>query len=101
MISPPTIRPTVFLAFSLAFIGSAYAALDGYWPVTELGGVTVDNTVVSGTDATLFNGAAFLTDPIRGQVLSFDGIDGYADAGMVPQLTLTNDLTWSFWILNE
>lgn len=91
---------TALLA-SLALIGSTHAALDGYWPVSETTGTVVDNTVLGGTDATLFNGATFFTDPTRGQVLAFDGIDGYADAGTIAQLTLTNNFTWSFWVLNE
>jgi hypothetical protein len=82
----------------VALASSAFAGLDGYWPITETSGVTADNTVTGGTDASLFNGATFFADPVRGQVLSFDGVDGYADAGMTPQLTLTNDYTWSFWL---
>jgi hypothetical protein len=33
-------------------------------------------------------------------VLSFDGVDGYADAGAetIPQMTQDNDFTWSVWI---
>jgi Concanavalin A-like lectin/glucanases superfamily len=87
--------------FVLVTVSTSRATLDGYWPVTEISGTNVDNTVATGTDATLFSGATFLTDPERGQVLAFDGIDGYADAGMIPQLTLTNSFTWSFWLLNQ
>jgi hypothetical protein len=95
-------QSAVFSAFiSLVISCTGYATLDGYWPVTETSGTIVDNTVASGTDATLFSGATFLTDPERGQVLTFDGIDAYADAGMIAQLTLTNNFTWSFWLLNQ
>jgi hypothetical protein len=97
-----TRHPATFCALiSLALGSVAHATLDGYWPVVETTGTIVDNAVAGGTDATLFNGATFLTDPTRGQVLSFDGVDGYADAGMISQLTLTNNFTWSFWALNE
>ena len=39
-------------------------------------------------------------DPERGVVLSFNGNDstgGFVSAGGVPEMTLTNDFTWSFW----
>jgi hypothetical protein len=38
-------------------------------------------------------------DPERGTVISFNGTaDGaYVRAGEIPQMTLTNDFTWSFW----
>jgi hypothetical protein len=42
----------------------------------------------------------FYTDPTRGQVLQFSG-NGYVDAGLLPQLTTSNDFTWSFWALNQ
>lgn len=101
MIKIPRSRSFIPALVSLVITGTAQAALDGYWPVVEFNGNFVDNTVLGGIDATLFNGATLLTDPERGQVLSFDGVDGYANAGTIPQLTLTNDYTWSFWILNE
>jgi len=86
---------------SAVFVSTASAALDGYWPVTETGGTTIDNVVIGGTDASLFNGATPFTDATRGQVLSFVGGGSYADAGTIPQLTLTNDYTWAFWAFNE
>ena len=42
----------------------------------------------------------WVDDPDRGMVLSFDGVDAYADAGAetIPQMTQDNDFTWSVWI---
>ena len=34
-------------------------------------------------------------------MLSFDGLNAYADAGFLPALTLDSDFTWSFWSFNE
>lgn len=101
MIVIPRSRIVAPVLVSIVVAGTAHATLDGYRPVVEMTGSVVDNAVLGGIDATLFNGATFLTDAERGQVLSFDGVDGYANAGTIPQLTLTNDYTWSFWILNE
>jgi hypothetical protein len=91
----------ISLIVSFALLGTAHGALDGYWPIDETSGTLAENAVPGGTDATLFNGASFFADPIRGQVLSFDGVDAHASAGQIPQLTLTTDFTWSFWMLNE
>ena len=77
----------------------ASAVIVGYWPITETSGTTAANTA-GGTPGLLNGDATFVTDPTRGQVLQFSGA-GYVDAGVVPQLTPTNDFTWSFWALNQ
>jgi len=74
--------------------------LHGYWPLEETSGTTVPNLAVGGTAGTLFTGASWFNDGTRGKVLSFSGGtsgNGYVDAGTLPQMTLTNDFTWSFW----
>lgn len=90
-------------AIALLSVQTAVASLDGYWPLNETIGALAPNVAGTSPDATLFNGAFWVNDPLRGQVLQFDGIDGYADAGdtTIPQMTLTNNFTWSFWSFNE
>ena len=78
----------------------AVATLVDYWPLEETTGTVAPNSVAGGTDATLFNGAAWVSDPQRGQVLEFDGVAGYADAGTIPVLDLASDFTWAFWSMN-
>ena len=78
-------------------ISGAGEGLYGYWPLNGTSGTTATNLVSGGTAGTLFPGATWVTDATRGQVLSVDGVDGYASAGSLPQMTLTNDFTWSFW----
>lgn len=73
----------------------------GYWPLNETSGTSATNTVAGGQAAQLFNGASWLNDPTRGQVLSFDGTDDYADAGSIPQQTTSNTFTWSFWAYDQ
>lgn len=79
----------------------SHAALEGYWPLDIVQGDISPNLVESGTDAQLFNGFALVDDGVRGQVLTFDGVDAYANAGTIPALTLESDFTWSFWSFNE
>ncbi len=80
----------------------AFAQLTNYWPVTESSGSTTANTA-GGVAGGLFNGAAFVTDATRGQVLSFAGAPGgpgtgsYVDAGSIPALNVASNFTWSFW----
>jgi len=75
------------------------AGLIGYWPLEEGDGTTAANAA-GGADAELHNGVEWVDDPDRGMFLSFDGVDGYADAGAetIPQMTQDNDFTWSVWI---
>ena len=48
-------------------------------------------------DATLLNGAAVVSDPIRGSVLSCDGVDDLAVAGN----TVGASFSWAAWILTS
>jgi hypothetical protein len=75
------------------------AALENYWPLNETSGTIVPNAVAGGISGTIFNGVSWVTDPVRGRVLQFDGVDGYVDLGATttPVMTLTNNYTWSFW----
>jgi hypothetical protein len=79
-------------------ITGAGEGLQGYWAFEETSGMTAANAATGGTDATLFGGMSFVADPTRGRVLNASGTGGsYASAGTLPQMTLTNDFTWSFW----
>jgi hypothetical protein len=82
--------------------------LVGWWKLDEgYGPITVDwsgygnHGVISNPGGGLGEGGSVWdTDPERGIVLSFNGNDstgGYVSAGGVPEMTLTNDFTWSFW----
>jgi len=73
--------------------------LTGYWPLDE-GDGTIAANAAGGADAELYNGVEWVDDADRGMVLSFDGVDAYADAGAetIPQMTQENDFTWSAWI---
>ena len=87
---------------SLFYFGSPTLAggsdgLLGYWPLEETSGNVAPNLASGGTPGTLFAGATWAIDATRGKVLNFDGVDGYVNAGTLPQMTLTNDFTWSFW----
>ena len=98
------------LVLGLAFAGGAKAAdpnLVGWWPLNEgVGDIVIDMSGV-GTDGTIHNpnaglgpdGSVWVEDPERGMVISFNGeaSGAYVRAGTIPQMTLTNDFTWSFW----
>lgn len=73
----------------------------GYWPLDETSGNSAPNLVAGGQVAQLFNGATWTNDPSRGQVLSFNGVDSYADAGTIPQQTNSSTFTWSFWAYDQ
>jgi hypothetical protein len=87
--------------------GSARADLFGYWPIVTGAGNVVENLLADGATGRIYNvmnglgpaGSAWIDDPERGIVLSFDGSaqSAYVLAGEVPRMTLENDFTWSFW----
>lgn len=90
------------LLIAAGLLGGASAAsaqLTNYWPLDENDGETAPNAVPGGEAAVLYPGATWVSDPLRGRVLSFDGVDGYADAGtsVVPALGLETSFTWAFW----
>lgn len=87
----PRILTTVAIPATLA-----HADLTNYWPITEQAGDTAANSVAGATPASLIGTTVFTSDPIRGDVLQFDGA-GYADAGTLPEFLLDQDFTWAFW----
>jgi len=90
--------PGVLYAGNAQITGGGQGLL-GYWPLNETAGTVAPNTAPGGTAAQLINGPTWVADATRGQVLRFDGANDYADAGSatIPQMTLANDFTWSFW----
>jgi hypothetical protein len=83
-------------AAGLLLAAPAFAQLTNYWPVTESSGTTTANTA-GGVTGGLFNGASFVTDGTRGQVLNFAGGGQYVNAGTIPALNTASNFTWSFW----
>lgn len=75
----------------------------GYYPLNETSGTTIPNVAGTAPDGVLNTGGIWLTDPTRGQVLYFDGIDGYADLGAttIPAINGSGSFTWSFWSFSE
>ncbi|HWB04331.1 MAG TPA: hypothetical protein VG796_14980 [Verrucomicrobiales bacterium] len=93
-------KPSLSLALpalALLLPVASHAQLSNYWPVTENSGSTTANTVGGGVNGALFNGAGFVNDVTRGQVLSLGGSGAYVNAGTIPQMTTSNNFTWSFW----
>ncbi len=86
---------------------AAEPSLVGWWPLNEGSGDIAVDLSGSGNDGTINNlngglgldGSVWVDDPERGTVISFNGTaDGaFVRAGDIPQMTLTNDFTWSFW----
>ena len=94
----------------LALAGGAKAAdpnLAGWWPLNEGIGETAIDMSGNGMDGTINNptnglgvdGSVWVEDADLGTVISFDGTasGAYVRAGSIPQMTLENDFTWSFW----
>jgi hypothetical protein len=82
-------------------------SLLGWWPLNEgIGEVAIDMSG-NGVDGAINNpagglgmdGSVWVEDADLGTVISFDGtVSGaYVRAGDIPQMTLENDFTWSFW----
>ena len=82
-------------------------AVIGWWLLDEgEGNVAIDSSG-NGNDGAIESlnnglgagGSAWVDDPERGMVLSFDGTGGsaYVRAGNIPRPTLVNDFTWVFW----
>ncbi len=79
----------------------ARGELIGYWPLNETAGLFATNMAPGGTIGILTNGAAWVNDPARGQVLSFDGVDDYVIAGTTPPIGIYSNFTWSFWASSQ
>ncbi len=79
-------------------LNSSATGLFAYWPISEAGGSSVSNLVSGGANGSL-QGATWVTnDPVRGTVLSFNGLDSYVPAGTLPSMgQSTSNFTWSFW----
>ncbi|RYD32627.1 MAG: hypothetical protein EOP86_15265, partial [Verrucomicrobiaceae bacterium] len=72
----------------------------GWWRLNEAEGVAAANSVEGKPAGSLMNGAAWVNDPVRGQVAEFDGVDdriSIADA-FIPKQSLTTDFTWVCWV---
>lgn len=79
----------------------------GHWKLDDGQGTVVVDSSGNGNDGTINNpngglgpdGSVWVDDPERGTVISFNGTanGAYVRAGEIPQMTLTNDFTWSFW----
>jgi hypothetical protein len=99
------------LVLSLALACGAQAAdpdLVGWWPLNEGSGDVATDLSGGGNDGAIQNadtgglgdgGSVWVNDPDRGTVISFNGTaaSAFVRAGSIPQMTLTNDFTWSFW----
>jgi len=76
----------------------AYYALDG--DPNDSSGNGNDGIIHNADTGGLGDGGSvWVDDPERGIVISFNGTaaGAYVRAGEIPQMTLTNDFTWSFW----
>ncbi|HET6408171.1 MAG TPA: lamin tail domain-containing protein, partial [Chthoniobacteraceae bacterium] len=84
-------------------LGGGSDGLRGYWPLDETTGTTAANLAPSGNAATLVNSPQWISDTTRGRCIRFAGSNQYVNAGSatIPQMTLANDFTWSFWALSE
>ncbi|MCP4613377.1 MAG: hypothetical protein GY845_32200, partial [Planctomycetes bacterium] len=76
----------------------AFYALDG--DATDSSGNGIDGVISNADTGGLgLDGSVWVDDPERGTVISFNGTaeGAFVRAGEIPQMTLTNDFTWSFW----
>jgi hypothetical protein len=84
--------------------------LVGWWKLDEgYGTTTVDwsgrgnhGDIINTNGGFGENDSVWFDDPERGIVLSFNGDESsgaYVTAGEIPEMTLTNDFTWSFWAM--
>jgi len=76
----------------------AYYPLDG--DANDISGNGINGTIFNADTGGLGEGGSvWVDDPERGTVISFNGTasGAYVRAGEIPQMTLTNDFTWSFW----
>lgn len=99
----------LFTVALLSMVGSmANAGLIGHWPIEEGSGDTTADISGSGTTGVITNvdtgglgagGSAWVSDPVRGNVLGFDGsaTGAFVRAGSIPAMDLTTDFTWAFW----
>jgi hypothetical protein len=94
--------------------GAADPDLIGWWPLNEGSGDVAIDLSASGNDGTITNadsgglgdnGSAWVNDPERGMVLSFNGDDGSgAVVGtdlIIPAMTMDNNFSWAFWTIQH
>jgi len=105
------------LVLSLVLTSVAAAAdadLIGWWRLDEGSGDTAIDLSASGNDGTINNvaagglgnnGSAWVNDPERGMVLSFNGDDSTGAVVstdlIIPAMTMDNDFTWAFWAFQD
>ncbi len=108
---------SVVLVLDMVLISGAGAAdpdLIGWWKLDEGSGNTATDLSASGNDGTINKtaggglgdgGSAWVDDPERGMVLSFNGDDGtgaYVNTDLIlPAMTMENDFTWAFWVKQD
>jgi len=98
------------LALVPARLGNARdSSLLGWWKLSEGAGDVAADSSGRGNDGQISNlggglgpnGSAWVVDPERGVVLSFNGNDAtgtWVNCGLIiPAMSLTNDFTWAFW----
>jgi len=75
----------------------AFYALDG--DANDSSGNGNDGTINNPNGGLGIDGSVWVDDPERGTVISFNGTaeGAFVRAGDIPQMTLTNDFTWTFW----
>jgi hypothetical protein len=83
------------------------ANLYARWPLNEgegeivfdISGNNLHGVIQNADNGLGPDGSVWVEDPVRGTVISFNGTaeGAYVRAGEIPQMTLTNDFTWSFW----
>ena len=79
----------------------------GHWKLDDGQGAVAADSSGHGNDGAIGNlngglgpdASVWVDDPERGTVISFNGTaeGAFVRAGDIPQMTLTNDFTWSFW----
>jgi len=108
-----TLLVSVVLVLDMVLISGAGAAdpdLIGWWKLDEGSGNIAADLSGSGNDGTINNtaggglgdgGSAWINDPERGMVLSFNGDNSggaYVSTDLLlPAMTAENDFTWAFW----
>ncbi|MCP4194151.1 MAG: LamG domain-containing protein, partial [Planctomycetaceae bacterium] len=97
------------LLLTLGLTLQSSADLVGHWPLNDGAGAVANNLVDGGADGQIYNaetggpadGSVWVDDATRGMVIGFGGQaaadTGFVRAGDIPQMTLENDFTWSFW----
>ena len=70
--------------------------LVGYWSMNEGAGTIAGDGSGNGNRGTLTGGPTWV-DGKRGKALSFDGSNDYVNSNFAPNLSATDDISFSFW----